>query len=441
VVADEEEDYRVIVRLRGRIVDILCEIASETYLPFVTANKKGERILIVQCMNALYGTMVASLLYYKKFVRGLKQEGFRLNPYDACVANKRVDGKVLTILFHVDDCKISHKSSKVVDDAIEWLRAEYEVIFEDGTGGMKVRRGKVHDYVGMRIDYSTKGEVHLTMPKHLDDLLATFENSRTKVEKGFVEVTKVTRSRSQRTPAPTDIFVVNEECEKLDKEGQEIFHCLVAKMIYIWKRVKPDCGASMSFLTKRVKASDLDDWRKLVHLMEYLKVDRDRPLILSGDKSGTLTWYVDAAFAVHANGRSHTGGGLMWNKGFIISKSASQRLTTRSSTEGEIVAVDDCMSLILWARQFLISQGIPVKRNVILQDNKSSILLETNGRTSSGKRMRHINIRYFLVADRQKKGECEVEWIPREEMIADYLTKGLQGAEFKRFRDMIMGSG
>jgi hypothetical protein len=192
VVADEEEDYRVIVRLRGRIVDILCEIASETYLPFVTANKKGERILIVQCMNALYGTMVASLLYYKKFVRGLKREGFRLNPYDACVANKRVDGKVLTILFHVDDCKISHKSSKVVDDAIEWLRAEYEVIFEDGTGGMKVRRGKVHDYVGMRIDYSTKGEVHLTMPKHLDDLLATFENSRTKVEKGFVEVTKVT---------------------------------------------------------------------------------------------------------------------------------------------------------------------------------------------------------------------------------------------------------
>jgi hypothetical protein len=82
-----------------------------------------------------------------------------------------------------------------------------------------------------------------------------------------------------------------------------------------------------------------------------------------------------------------------------------------------------------------------VKRNVILQDNKSSILLETNGRTSSGKRMRHINIRYFLVADRQKKGECEVEWIPREDMIADYLTKGLQGAEFKRFRDLIMGSG
>jgi hypothetical protein len=197
----------------------------------------------------------------------------------------------------------------------------------------------------------------------------------------------------------------------------------------------------MAFLTKRVQAPDLDDWRKLVHLMEYIKADGDRPLILSADKSGTLTWYMDAAFAVHANGRSHTGGGLTMKKGFIISKCQGQKLATRSSTEGEIVAVDDCMLLILWAQQFLIGQGILVRRNIILQDNKSSILLETNGKASSGKRMWHINIQYFFVTDRVKKKECEVEWIPREDMIADYLTKGLQGAVFKRFRDMIMGSG
>jgi hypothetical protein len=70
----------------------------------------------------------------------------------------------------------------------------------------------------------------------------------------------------------------------------------------------------------------------------------------------------------------------------------------------------------------------------------SSILLEKNGRASSGKRMRHINIRYYFVADRSNKGECEIEWTPRENMVADYLTKGLQGSEFQRFRDVIMGS-
>jgi small nuclear ribonucleoprotein (snRNP)-like protein len=128
------------------------------------------------------------------------------------------------------------------------------------------------------------------------------------------------------------------------------------------------------------------------------------------------------------------------SKGFVISKSGGQKLTTRSSTEGELVAVDDCMSLILWAREFLIAQGVQVRRNIILQDNMSSILLEENGRASSGKRMRHINIRYYFVTDRKKKGECEIKWIPRENMVADYLTKGLQGGEFRRFRDVIMGS-
>ena len=446
VVTDEDKDYRVLVRLRGRVVDILCKIAPDVYKRYVTVNKKGEKTLIVQCMNALYGTMVASLLYYKKFVKSLKRNGFKMNPYDPCVANKIVDGKVLTVCFHVDDVKLSHVSSKVVDDTIDWLRTEYEVIFEDGTGQMKVQRGKKHTYLGMVMDFTNKGEMGITMPKHIEDVLKTYDEALLKIEaqlpnvdKGFVEVKKRARSKAQMTPAPTDIFVVNEECEKLPKMQQELFHSLVAKCVYIWKRCKPDWGVAMSFLIKRVKAPDLDDWRKLVHLMDYIIADGDRPLILSA-ASGDLTWYVDSAFAVHANGRSHTGGFLHMKKGAVISICGGQKLNTRSSTEAEQVGVDDCMSLILWSRLFLSAQGINVKHNTILQDNKSSILLEINGKASSGKRMRHINIRYFFITDCVRKGQCDIKWIRREDMVADYLTKGLQGAEFRRFRDFIMGS-
>ena len=83
--------------------------------------KKGEKQLLVQCLTALYGTMVASLLYCKKFVKSLKLNGFRLNPYDPCMANKQVKGEQLTVCFHVDDCKILHLIPKVVDKTIEWL--------------------------------------------------------------------------------------------------------------------------------------------------------------------------------------------------------------------------------------------------------------------------------------------------------------------------------
>ena len=199
----------MIARLRRKLVEILVNIAPDVYGPYVWENKKGEKVLLVQCMNALYRTMVASLLFYKNFVTSLKKEWFVLNPYNACVANKTVDGKVLTVCFHIDDNKISHKLSKVVDVTIEWLRRDYEVIFHEGLGAMKVCPGKLNTYIGMTMDFTTKGEVHITMLKHLDDAVETFENAQAKFSEGFIKV-KQKRSKSQLTTAPKDLFAGNE---------------------------------------------------------------------------------------------------------------------------------------------------------------------------------------------------------------------------------------
>ena len=74
-----------------------------------------------------------------------------------------VEDKVLTICFHLDDCKISHESTLVVDNTIIWLKEDYTVLFEDGSGAMKVHQGKIHDYIGMTLDYSHVSEVHILM--------------------------------------------------------------------------------------------------------------------------------------------------------------------------------------------------------------------------------------------------------------------------------------
>ena len=131
-------------------MEVLISIAPDVYAPYVTTNKKtGQKVLIIKCLNAVYGTMVAALLYYKKFVKSLKSKGFKLNPYDPCVAHKIVGGKQVTMCFHFDDFKPSHKNPRVIDKTINWLRDEYETIFEDGSGAMKVHRGKVYKYLGM----------------------------------------------------------------------------------------------------------------------------------------------------------------------------------------------------------------------------------------------------------------------------------------------------
>jgi hypothetical protein len=115
-------------------------------------------------------------------------------------------------------------------------------------------------------------------------------------------------------------------------------------------------------------------------------VDRLRPLILSANGSGVVMWYVDASFAVHPNMRSHTGGGLTMGRGFPFVSFTKQKLNTRSSTESELVGVDDMMPIIVWICYFLMAQGYGVTQNLLLQDNKSSMLLEENGKASSGKR-------------------------------------------------------
>jgi hypothetical protein len=82
--------------------------------------------------------MVASLQYYCKFTRSLKNQGYVMNPYDPCVWNKMIEKKQITICFHVDNCKVLHTSARVIDKAIKWLRQDYESIFEDGSGVMVV---------------------------------------------------------------------------------------------------------------------------------------------------------------------------------------------------------------------------------------------------------------------------------------------------------------
>ena len=93
----EDEKDMVFIKIRGVLVDILVGISPDFYKLHVTTDKKGLKQLIVQCQNALYGTMVESLLYYRNFTKSLTDVGFKINPYDPCVANNMVNGQHMTI--------------------------------------------------------------------------------------------------------------------------------------------------------------------------------------------------------------------------------------------------------------------------------------------------------------------------------------------------------
>jgi hypothetical protein len=110
--------------ITGVLAGILVDINPELYGPAVVMENR-KKVIYVEVLKAIYGVLEAALLWYKTFRKDLKDNGFIFNPYDPCVANKKVQGSQQTIVFHVDDLKSSHKSKSVNGKFEKWLNSMY----------------------------------------------------------------------------------------------------------------------------------------------------------------------------------------------------------------------------------------------------------------------------------------------------------------------------
>ena len=140
---------------------------------------------------------------------------------------------------------------------------------------------------------------------------------------------------------------------------------------------------------------------------------------------------------VHSDMKSHTGCVIGLGKGPIFGKSTTQKLNSKSSTEAELIGLSDSANQVIWTRNFLIEQGYQMGPATIYQDNMSTISLIKNGK-SNNEKTRHIAIRFFFVSDRVKSNEIKVEYMATGQMLADILTKPLQGNLFKRLRNQLL---
>ena len=144
-------------------------------------------------------------------------------------------------------------------------------------------------------------------------------------------------------------------------------------MLFLSGRAHQDIQTAIAFFTSRVKTPDEDDWGKLKRVLKYLKATM----------SLGLTWFVDASYAVYADCKGHTSAIMTFGNGAVTSFSQKQKINTKSSTEAELIGVDDALPHMLWALYVIEAQGYTVKKNELLQDNQSAIKLEENGRASS----------------------------------------------------------
>jgi hypothetical protein len=122
----------------------------------------------------------------------------------------------------VDDLKVSHVRATVVTKMADWLRSTYERLFDDGSGEMKICRGKVHEYLGMTLDLTIPGEVKITMIPYVKEIVQLF--------------TEYDNSESiAATPAAEHLFQVRDEITSLSERQATVFHNFVAKCLFLTK--------------------------------------------------------------------------------------------------------------------------------------------------------------------------------------------------------------
>ena len=228
----------------------------------------------------------------------------------------------------------------VNDEFLEWLKDKYA---NDNIGEVKAKRGTKHNYLGMTLDYTSPGILKIDMTEYVKSMREEFPQKI----KG-----------RHATPWTENLFKVDTNAKRLGQERKKTFHTFVMKGMFLCKRGRPDIQPAIEFLSTRCQDPNENDWNKLIRLMSYLKDTIDDVLILEADNSQTVRWYVDAAFAVHKDMKSDTGEIMTMGSGEVISLSTKQKVNARSSTEAELVAVDDVIAKILWTKKFIEWQGL-----------------------------------------------------------------------------------
>ena len=397
------------------------QIYADLYPEARAFMSKGGRIT-VRLLKALYGLLESGRLWFNNIREALLYYGFKQNRKDPCVFILFLSPHCLIVCLYVDDLLMTSSIASMAEDFISFLRFRYK--------DLTVNAGKTHNYLGMNLEFRERS-VKVTMSNHVNDVVSTYISL----------FRREMPSRAPSSPAMADLFTIPDGSELLDGGERDAFHTVVAKVLFIAKRVRPDLLAPVSFLSGRVQDPTKSDQAKLERLISYVHHTKDAGIKLdvNGGRRPEVTAWVDSSFGTHENGAGQTGYVVSLGGGPILASSSKQRHVTTSSGECELAGLYDGSTGVIWARDFLIELGYKVGPARVLHDNTSSITLAKKGHTSS-KRSRHFHIKHLFIADRIKDGEIELEYCEGKRMRADILTKGVSGRVFNEMAGEIMNA-
>jgi hypothetical protein len=143
------------------------------------------------------------------------------------------------------------------------------------------------------------------------------------------------------SPGTKAMFIVDEKAKLLEEEGRKLFHTKTAQLLYLAKRARPDILTAVSFLCTRVQSATEEDEKKLLRVLRYLKSTVGKVLYLRAAGAVQVRAYIDAAYALHSDSRSHTGVIIFVGQTIAFVSSKKQKCMSKSPTEAELIGLSD----------------------------------------------------------------------------------------------------
>lgn len=349
----------------------------------------------------LYGLHESPQAFNEMLNKDLRELGYLPTKSDRCLYVKFTSHGMNVLTVHVDDILLLSASTQDRDHFEKFLQRKYT---------LTIQRNNL-SYLGLTIKRSSFG-ISINQAGYIDSMLAKFSADKLKINPS----------------CPSTESILKKEASQPIHQSKYL--SLTMSLMYLGRFTRPDILFSVVFLATYSANPTQRDYHHLLRILAYVEHTKHLSVHYSSSASMIPTIYADASHHLHHDSKGHGGIIITLGSGPIAYRSFKLKLVTRSSTESELVALEEAATYASFLSQLLSDLHISVSAPItIYQDNQSTIAISKNGGSFS--RTKHFLNRQQFVTQLVKDNVIKPTYLPSTVMPADLLTKPLAASTIK----------
>jgi transposase InsO family protein len=353
--------------------------------------------------KSLYGLKQAGRKWYDTLTRTLADLGFCVSSADPGVFLAKLEGHLLILAIHVDDCILTGSSPELISQYKSKLNDCYAL----------TDLGPINWLLGIKITRDRSARtISLSQTSYIDSILFRFGLSDAK-SYSTPMVPGVIHSRNDCPSDPTEV----------DQMKKTPYREAIGSLMYASVATRPDITYAVSALSRFLDNPGSIHWEAAKRVLRYLSGTKDFTLTY-GEEHHDLTGYTDADGASHEHRHAISGYAFLIDGGAISWQSRKQEIVTLSTAEAEYVATTHAAKEAIWLRRLIFELfTISPSPTTLFCDNQAAIKLATEDNFHA--RTKHIDIRYHFIRQVITDNTLTLIYCPTDDMTADILTKSL----------------